>query len=477
MQAWIQEELNKGTLDFAKLERVVVQGVMILFRQILEDLLEGIDKLLAATRDMQRYELKERKSRTLQTLVGEIRFCRRYYWDHQEQKRVFLLDERLKLDSCERVSPGLVALAVSWATKGPSYRDARDRLKELYGAQLLSHEAIRRMVLEVGEALERERENRTIRSEGKRRVKALFIEADGVNAYLQSRSKGKRRQHHETKVAVVHEGWQKRQSIGDTCDYQLVNPMYLAIEGDGESFWEQVRGAVAAVYDRIDEIPVIINGDGASWIAPGAEVFRHGLYQYDRFHLIRELKEALRRHPEHRKTALKAVEENDVQGVIRAVRGALFETHDPKAYEKLKGLCERLERHQEALRDYRVRLKELGFVVDPSWRAMGAAESNMDKFKSRMGKQGRSWSLRGLTAIVSCMVELFEGKLVDQVRRQLAQREEWILDRLRSGAGRIARQIISEPTGVRSGGFPALQRGTEGYAKLFRQLLQIDSVL
>lgn len=75
------------------------------------------------------------------------------------------------------------------------------------------------------------------------------------------------------------------------------------------------------------------------------------------------------------------------------------------------------------------------------------------------------------------MVELFEGKLVDQVRRQLAQQEEWILDRLRSGAGRIARQIISEPTGVRSGGFPALQRGTEGYAKLFRQPLQIDSVL
>ena len=25
MQAWIQEELNKGTLDFAKLERVVVK--------------------------------------------------------------------------------------------------------------------------------------------------------------------------------------------------------------------------------------------------------------------------------------------------------------------------------------------------------------------------------------------------------------------------------------------------------------------
>jgi hypothetical protein len=476
MKTWINEQVAQGRLDFAKLERMLFHGMMGVFQQILEDLLEGIDATIAATRDLQRYELKERKSRTLQTLVGEVTFSRRYYWDRQEQEWVFLLDEQLKLDAHDRVSPGMVALAVTWATKGPSYRDAKERLEEVYGAQVLSHEGIRRIVCEVGEALQRERENREIRSEGKRRVDALFIEVDGVNAYLQDGTKGKKRKRHENKVAVVHEGWEERQSTGKMCDYRLVNPVYLAIESEAESFWEQVRGAIAGVYDRIDEIPVIVNGDGASWIAPGAECFRHGLYQYDRFHLIKELKHALRHHGEHGKEALKAVEENDAEGVLRAVRGALYQTSDPDVYEKLKGLCERLETHKEALRDYRIRLKEMGFTVDPKWRTMGAAESNMDKFKNRIGKQGRSWSLRGLTAMLTCMVELFEGNLAREVRRHLSEREEWILDRVRSGAGRVARQIIDEPKGVRSGGFPAIQRGTEGYAKLFRQLLQIEPV-
>lgn len=476
MKTWINEQLAEGTLDFAKLERMLFHGMMIVFQQILEDLLEGIDATLAAIRDVERYELKERKARTLQTLVGEITFSRRYYWDRQEQEWVFLLDEQLKLDGHDRVSPGLVALAVTWATKGPSYRDAKERLEELYGAQVLSHEGIRRIVCEVGDAIQRERENREIRSEGKRRVDALFIEVDGVNAYLQGGTKDKKRKRHENKVAIVHEGWEVRQSTGKTCDYRLVNPMYLTIEGEGESFWEHVRGSIAGVYDRIDEIPVIINGDGASWIAPGAECFGHGLYQYDRFHIIKELKQALRHRGEHCKEALKAVEANDAEGVLRAVRGALYETSDPDAYEKLKTLCERLEGHKEALRDYRIRLKEMGFTVAPTWRTMGAAESNMDKFKNRIGKQGRSWSLRGLTAMLTCMVELFEGRLAQHVRRHMSEREEWLLDRVRSGAGRVARQIVNEPTGVRAGGFPAIRRGTEGYAKLFRQILQVEPV-
>lgn len=477
MQAWINDELAQGTLDLAKLEQMLFQGSMEVFRQIFEDLLEEIDKILAATRDVQRYELKERKSRTLQTLVGEITFARRYYWDRQEQRWVFLLDERLKLNSSERVSSGLLALAVTWATKGPSYRDTRDRLKDFYGAQVLSHEGIRRIVHEVSESIARDRENRAIRSEGKRQVEGLFIEVDGVNAYLQDASQGKKRKRHENKVAVVHEGWQERQSTGGAKDYQLVNPMYLVIEGDGESFWEQVRGAVAGVYERIDEIPVVINGDGALWIAPGANAFRYGLYQYDRFHLIQEVKQTLRHHGQQYKAVLKAIEENDAEGVLRAVRRALYQTKDHEAYQEIKQLSERLEKHKEALRDYRVRLKEMGFTVDPTWRTMGAAESNMDKYKSRIGKQGRSWSLRGLTAILTCLSEMFEGGLMDGVRRRMAEGEEWLWQRLRSGVGRVARQVRTEPTGVRTADFPALRRGTEGHAVLFRQVTQFNSIL
>jgi hypothetical protein len=55
-----------------------------------------------------------------------------------------LLDEVLKLEQCKAISPGLLKLAMLWATKGTSYRDARDRLSDLYRMQVLSHEAIRR---------------------------------------------------------------------------------------------------------------------------------------------------------------------------------------------------------------------------------------------------------------------------------------------------------------------------------------------
>lgn len=476
MQSWINEQLESGTLTFARLERVTLDGLMELFRQILAEILEGIDKVLAAKRDTSRYELKERKPRTVQSLLGEVRFSRRYYWDREEQEWVYLLDKQLELEPYAQVSPGLLSLAISWATKGPSYRDAQGRLEELYGAQVLSHEGIRRILLDVGEAKQRDRDNRAIRSEGKRRVKALFIEVDGFNAYLQARgSRKQRRKRHENKVAVIHEGWQVRQGSGKEGDYRLVNPTYLPIMGaDRESFWEEIRGAVAGTYDRIDEIPVIINGDGAEWIAPGADHFRHGLYQYDRFHVVKEIKDALRKHAARCKQALRALDGNDAEGVLEALGHALSEESDPDRCQKIEGLIRRFAKNPQALRDYRVRLKEMGFEVDPAWRGMGAAESNVDKFKNRTGKQGRAWSLQGLAAMLTCMAELFEGTLTDGVNRQIREREEWILDRIRSGAGHVARQVISDTSGVRSGGFPAVNRGTEGFAKLFHQIMDVQ---
>lgn len=477
MNAWIMEQLEQGTIDFAKLERLAMNGLMALFQQILADLLEGIDEILAATRDTKRYVLKERKVRTLQTLVGQVQLGRRYYWDREKQEWVYLLDERLGLEAYDQVSPGMVSLAVIWATKGPSYRDAQERLKDLYGSQVLSHEGIRRILCEVGEAKRQERENEATRSEGKRRVKALFIEVDGFYAYLQSRGKSRRRRTlHENKIAVVHEGWQARQGSGATGDYRLVNPMYVPVGSETGSFWETVRGAVAGRYDGIDEIPVIINGDGAEWIAAGAEHFRYGLYQYDRFHVVQELKDALRTHAGRYKQAREALERNDAQGVLNTLTTALREANDPADYEKIKELCRRFGTNPEVLRDYRVRLIEMGFDVDPGWRGMGAAESNVDKFKNRTGKHGRSWSIKGMTAMLVCMAELFEGTLAEEVSRRMGEREEWILDRIRSGAGHIARKITKDSGGVRTGGFPATQRGTEGYAKLFQALMQVDRI-
>jgi len=46
-------------------------------------------------------------------------------------------------------------------------------------------------------------------------------------------------------------------------------------------------------YRNIDKTRIIFNGDGAEWIRKGAESFGKGMYQYDRFHITRDVHSAL----------------------------------------------------------------------------------------------------------------------------------------------------------------------------------------
>src|SRR5690625_2305615 len=467
------EQITQGKLDFAKLERMIWKSVTEVFQHVMSDVLEMLDLILMATRDKERFEYKEQRSRTLQTLVGEVTFKRRYYRDIEKGKWAHLLDDALGFKAYEQISPGMVQLAVTWATRGPSYRDARDRLEELYGAQLLSHEGIRQILIEVGKAAQRERENVATRCNGKRRVDALFIEVDGFNAHFQGpRGARKTKRRVEAKLAVIHEGWEVRQGKGRAKDYQLKNPSYIPVFEESEAFWEHVRGHVSGIYAGIDEIPVIVNGDGAEWIAPGARRFRKGMYQYDRFHVVKELRDALRHDESTLRKAMRALHQNDVRTVLETVTKALKDVTDEIALEKLEQVHRMLLRHGESIRDYRVRLLEAGEAVDSSWRGVGAAESNVDKFTNRVRKRGRAWSIRGLSAMLTCLAEHFEGSLAHKADRHAPERESWILERVRAGAGHVAKRISQEHIGVRTGGFPATKHGTQGHAKLFLNLLK-----
>ena len=474
MKTYLFKQIKEGSLDFYDLEQIMWKSTMYIFQHFLEKILVEIDKYLMASRDLARYELKERTPRTIETLVGPLEVNRRYYWDKKENRWVYLLDEKLKLEKYKAISPGLLKLAVTWATKGSSYRDARDRLSDLYGMQVLSHEAIRQALLEVSTSIERETENKVLKQEGKRKVEALFIEVDGFGAGLQQVKKGEQRRK-EVKLAVIHEGWTRRQGRGDKEDYRLLNPTYIPTNKESKDFWEEVRAIAQTEYKDIDSIPVIINGDGASWIRQGAEHFRKGLYQYDRFHVAQMLRDGLRGRSKVLKEAERALNNNDMGQLLCIVMDAWKETPEGEQREKLAKLKDTLIKDHGYIRDYRLRLKEAGQKVNKSWRGMGAAESNVDKFKNRTAKRGRSWSIQGLQAILVMLGKLYEGKLSGPLSRHLADREEWILDKIKTGAGHIAKNTRTNSFTHR-GSFPAINRGTEGYSALFKEILRFDSV-
>jgi len=460
---------EKLSMSFSEIEALLFRKLAELFSLSMKELLESLDGKLYEGRDRERYEVREFKKTKIDTLFGAVEFRRRVYIDVETGERVYGLDEALGLRKRARMSPGLREAAVIQAVEGPSYRGARDSLKAIYGHQVLSHEAIRRSVLQVGKEIEDEVKRRRDNPLGDRRVEVLFIEADGLWV---SRQRSKKK---EARLAIAHEGWERR--AGSSEEYGLVNRTHCYVKETGEDFWEEGSRQLWSKYDLTDTV-VVINGDRAGWIRRGVEYFPKAIYQFDRFHLKRELKALLRGVPEAYKAVLRGLDGNRPDAVLEVLRGVQLE--DPGAIKKLEDLRRDLEGNRDAMVDYRVRLKAMGYET-AGMRGMGAAESNMNRFSRRLKKQGRSWGNEGLAAMIHAMSSRFEGTLGEFARRldEASDQVRKVVEgeRLTSGAGRVVRAMLSDICNGRKVHMPILNAGRSASRGLSRNLRRLNDAL
>ena len=466
--------MNKQVkFNIQEIEQLLWSSVLETFQQAMVEILSMLDDYLMSTRNKSRYEYKEKKKRTYVTKLGSITINRCYYWDKDKKGWIYLLDQALELDTRDQVSPGLKELVVLWATKGPSYRDVRDRLKDLFGHQVLSHEKIRQILLQASDSLE----NTKGEDSPQKHVDILFIEADGFWTGVQQKGRRSRRKR-ETHLAVVHEGWEKRQGLGNKADYQLKNPTYITtIANSKEDIWEKTWLRLNQKYKDLDQTIIIINGDLAPWIKKGTEHFKNAFYQWDRFHLKREARRILRG-TNHIQRALYQIDKNNPRELLKTICEALAEAPNLEKKTELQTFKNQVQKHKEATIDYRQRLRLQGIKVPSTWRGLGAAESNVDRFKLRTAKRGRSWSKKGLKAILHMLGLLYENTLQDFIKElnidlvKKVDTEKMVV----ISAGRIAKTVGMKTLGVPQGGFPAINKGTQGYAKLFRNILNPDPV-
>jgi len=456
--------------NFSELEQLMWNTMLETFQQAMVEVLLMIDLYLSSKRDKERYELKETREKGYITMVGKIRVNRRYYWDRYEKKWVYLLDQVLGTDTGGKVSACLKELAILWATKGPSYRDTRNRLEDLFGHQVISHEKIRQILIQTSETLGKKIMEKPV----KKKAKVLFIEADGLWTGVQHRA-NKSKKKRETLLVTVHEGWKTRQGNGDKADYQLVNPIYITdLAGSEEEIWEQVMLRLSEEYEDPAKVRFVINGDGAPWIRRGTEYFRKAIYQHDRFHLKREVKEKLRAGKKYIGQALEHIDQNNPEGLFETLGKAADETKNLEERLELRKFKQGLQKHPDYLIDYRQRLKEQGVEISPTWRGMGAAESNVDLFKLRVSKRGRAWSDRGLKAILHMLGLLYENVLHNSIKQlDLSLGEKVDAGEFVSmSANQVAKTVGREALGIPRAGFPAIHRGnSQGFAKLFRSML------
>lgn len=302
----------------------------------------------------------------------------------------------------------------------------------------------------------------------KRRVPVLFLEVDGLNVALQQ----DRKKRIEERAVTLHEGWEPR-SPGSQ-EYRLKNAVQFRTQG--KDFWEEASWFIYSLYDLEDTI-VVINGDRARWIRGGVEHFKNAMYQVDRFHLIRDLKRIFHNDPETRSRLYNALESADVTGATflaelahasAALRG--------KERQRAQSLIHDLSEIADATVDYRRRLKARGLWMD-GLRGLGAAESQMDRLSDRIKGRGRSWSRKGLAAMMRLLCWRNNGLLEEVAKKaaELLRPAGTGPTEIAKAAKRAADKVLSQVPTVKQASAPATRLGRNRTGGLSRVLNSMTS--
>lgn len=412
--------LNHNEIDFKTIEEKIYKIVCEVACEIMKDILENIDLRLLAKRDTKKYRNKGFRETCIHTLMGEVEYKRRIYKTKNEDGKnihVYLLDEFLKKETIGHVSSNLVEKIVENVLE-QSYRKTAKNIESMSQSSL-SHTAIWDVVQKLGDRIEKQ-ETELINQynngniNGKREVKVLFQEADGVwlNMQGEDRPKSGKSRKKEMKMAKFYEGWAKR---GNQKNAYLTKNRTIVASFDKANKFKKLSDATIAKKYNTDEIQYrIINGDGDPWIKRGlGEEGVH--YQLDPFHRAREVVRAV---PE--KSEVKKLNNMFDKGKVEKAMQYLVElmiqyVEDEKVTKKLHKLYNYLCNNRDGLVPYK--LRDISLPQPPeglTYRNMGTMESSVcDVIKLRMKGRKMSWTKSGANAIGKLLALRASGKLYD----------------------------------------------------------------
>jgi len=380
-------------------EEVIFGWACDLAKKVAEYLLQRTDQDLMKSREAG-LSVEGFRERWITTLFGDIRIKRRLYSDGKGGSR-FLLDEAMGCRKRSQASPKVEELANFVSTMLP-FGKCEQLLKALL-PDGLSHTTIHRLVGRTVDphVEEEERELAELFEDGvlpeseNKVVPYLMVEADGTYVALQ-REKERRT---EVKIGIAYEGWQ---GVGKGRFRLKEKASYTGIM-DGDRFWEGFSLALAKKYNLSRVGRVIVGSDGAEWAKQGADVFG-GLYQLDRFHLLRAIYRGIG--SDMAGEVYRACTAGEVAKADAILRQAQEEAEGEEA-DSIAQLRGYLLSNNHGLRDYR-----LVTGYGDGLRGLGAMESNVDKLiANRMKKRGMSWTKKGANRMARLLNIKEQGQL------------------------------------------------------------------
>ena len=415
-----EEIVTEEEIKFNNLEKKIFKFVCNFGCLIIKLILESYDRKIMKARDTKKYRHKGLRKNTIKTVMGEVEYVRAMYEVEEAgiKKRVYLLDEKLHINTEGKASENLVEKIVETVPITDSYRKAETVLKETTNATL-SFEWIRNIVVKIGDKItKKEKEERKMLDKGQlvaglKEIIALFEEADGLWINLQGKDRKERLEKNkkkcekenkefnpkqkvktELKLHVMYEGWKK-----DDKRHPLINKQYIAGMMKPKEIKKLRDARVYQQYD-VEKIKLrVVNGDGAKWTK--GITAKGGIYQKDQFHIMQEIVRDVPK--EYRNIIEELVKTKQYDKIEKAIEGLKVELGgEYKAVKKLNTLQSYLSSGLERYQDI-VEVPEAPEGVE--YRNMGTQESQIfSKLKKRFCSGRKAFSEHGANALAKICV-------------------------------------------------------------------------
>ena len=415
-----EEIVTEEEIKFNNLEKKIFKFVCSFGCLIIKLILESYDRKIMKARNSKKYRHKGLRKNTIKTVMGEVEYVRAMYEVEEAgiKKRVYLLDEKMHINTEGKASENLVEKIVETVPITDSYRKAETVLKETTNATL-SFEWIRNIVVRLGDKItKKEKEERKMLDKGQlvaglKQITALFEEADGLWINLQGKDRKERLEKNkkkcekenkefnpkqkiktELKLHVMYEGWKK-----DDKRHPLINKQYIAGMMKPKEIKKLRDARVYQQYD-VEKIKLrVVNGDGAKWTK--GITAKGGIYQKDQFHIMQEIVRDVPK--EYRNIIEELVKTKQYDKIEKAIDGLKVELGgEYKAVKKLNTLQSYLSSGLERYQDI-VEVPEAPEGVE--YRNMGTQESQIfSKLKKRFCSGRKAFSEHGANALAKICV-------------------------------------------------------------------------
>ena len=445
--------ISNEKVNFKSLEENTFKEVMKLGREIIQEELRELDKLIKKYRDKTTFKIKDMRLTTIKSRLGEIPVSRRRYEMTIEGKKksIYLLDEVLEINDFGLYSQGLIEMITREITK-KSYRETAKTIAEDTDSPI-SHTAVRNVVLKLGKKIkEIEEEKIKLYEEGKiegsKEVEYVFCEHDGIyikkqkskkhkgkKKYKQKqfkKKKGKRRKNGiELKIAVIHEGKKPRYKN----DYRLKNKIIVGTVQKARDLKRIEDAIIGTTYKEYGVKNIVINGDGADWTGSIVEGAKE-IFQLDMAHVQKRIYMAVS-DEEYLKRMQEIVyteQAKEIFSLIYNYKVELETDNKLEELEKIKGLEEYLRNNETGLQRYQYKLGYKAEEIEKHKEelpSLGSEESQMYCVcRDRMKRNRTSWSIEGAEAMLKVIMNKMNGTIEEvitnrakgRIKEELAQR-------------------------------------------------------